>query len=100
MQWLEEQLGDFDDDYILFDCPGMIVCMELKQDSYSCYLECVLNKCFFPSIVALSEFCVTSSFQSSVLPLACVTSSFQMAIISHITAAKHHLAAKNVQTLA
>lgn len=22
--WLEEQLGDVDDDYILFDCPGQI----------------------------------------------------------------------------
>ena len=22
MEWLEEQLGDFDDDYTLFDCPG------------------------------------------------------------------------------
>lgn len=24
MDWLEEQLGDVDDDYILFDCPGQI----------------------------------------------------------------------------
>ena len=55
--------------------------MELKQDSYSCYLESVLNKCFVPT---LSEFCVTTSFQ--------------MAIILWV--AKHHLAAKNVQTLA
>jgi len=22
LDWLEEQLGDFDDDYTLFDCPG------------------------------------------------------------------------------
>lgn len=22
LDWLETQLGDFDDDYILFDCPG------------------------------------------------------------------------------
>ena len=22
--WLEEKLGDVDDDYILFDCPGML----------------------------------------------------------------------------
>ena len=22
MEWLEEQLGDDDDDYFLFDCPG------------------------------------------------------------------------------
>ena len=22
LDWLEEQLGDFDDDYVLFDCPG------------------------------------------------------------------------------
>ena len=22
MDWLEQSLGDFDDDYILFDCPG------------------------------------------------------------------------------
>ena len=24
LDWLEEQLGEFDDDYILFDCPGNI----------------------------------------------------------------------------
>lgn len=24
MEWLQEQLGDEDDDYILFDCPGQI----------------------------------------------------------------------------
>ena len=24
MSWLEEQLGDGDDDYFLFDCPGQI----------------------------------------------------------------------------
>ena len=22
--WLEEKLGDIDDDYILFDCPGVL----------------------------------------------------------------------------
>lgn len=22
MDWLEQSLGDFDDDYVLFDCPG------------------------------------------------------------------------------
>ena len=22
LEWLEEQLGDYEDDYILFDCPG------------------------------------------------------------------------------
>lgn len=25
MDWLEEELGGFDDDYLIFDCPGMIV---------------------------------------------------------------------------
>lgn len=24
MEWLQEQMGDFDDEYILFDCPGQI----------------------------------------------------------------------------
>ena len=23
MDWLEEELGGFDDDYLIFDCPGM-----------------------------------------------------------------------------
>ena len=23
MDWLEQSLGDFDDDYVLFDCPGI-----------------------------------------------------------------------------
>lgn len=22
MDWLQQSLGDFDDDYVLFDCPG------------------------------------------------------------------------------
>jgi hypothetical protein len=25
MDWLEEELGGFDDDYLIFDCPGMFV---------------------------------------------------------------------------
>jgi hypothetical protein len=24
MDWLEEELGGFDDDYLIFDCPGML----------------------------------------------------------------------------
>lgn len=24
MDWLEEELGGFDDDYLIFDCPGQI----------------------------------------------------------------------------
>jgi hypothetical protein len=23
MDWLEEELGGYDDDYLIFDCPGM-----------------------------------------------------------------------------
>ena len=23
MDWLEEELGDYDNDYLIFDCPGM-----------------------------------------------------------------------------
>jgi Conserved hypothetical ATP binding protein len=23
MDWLEEELGGFEDDYLIFDCPGM-----------------------------------------------------------------------------
>ena len=22
LEWLQEQLGDYDDDYVIFDCPG------------------------------------------------------------------------------
>jgi len=25
MDWLEEELGGFDDDYLIIDCPGMIL---------------------------------------------------------------------------
>ena len=24
MDWLEEELGGYDDDYLIFDCPGML----------------------------------------------------------------------------
>lgn len=24
MDWLEEELGGFEDDYLIFDCPGML----------------------------------------------------------------------------
>jgi hypothetical protein len=24
MDWLEEELGGFDDDYLIFDCPGSL----------------------------------------------------------------------------
>lgn len=27
MDWLEQSLGDFDDDYVLFDCPGENWCL-------------------------------------------------------------------------
>ena len=30
MDWLEQSLGDFDDDYVLFDCPGENLCL-VKQ---------------------------------------------------------------------
>lgn len=30
MDWLEEELGGFDDDYLIFDCPGKSSCL------YSC----------------------------------------------------------------
>lgn len=26
MDWLEEELGEFNDDYLIFDCPGMCNC--------------------------------------------------------------------------
>lgn len=25
MDWLEEQMGGYDDDYLIIDCPGMII---------------------------------------------------------------------------
>jgi hypothetical protein len=30
MDWLEEELGSYDDDYLIFDCPGTYV-----TDGYS-----------------------------------------------------------------
>lgn len=28
MDWFEEEIGDYDDDYLIFDCPGMSVCTQ------------------------------------------------------------------------
>ena len=25
MDWLEEELGGYEDDYLIFDCPGLLV---------------------------------------------------------------------------
>ena len=25
MDWLEEELGEYEDDYLVFDCPGMLI---------------------------------------------------------------------------
>lgn len=30
MDWLEEELGGFDDDYLIIDCPGIV---------FSCHLQ-------------------------------------------------------------
>ena len=29
--WLEEKLGDVDDDYILFDCPGILLLLKFSS---------------------------------------------------------------------
>jgi len=36
MDWLEEELGGFDDDYLIFDCPGMLVLFFESLVSYNC----------------------------------------------------------------
>ena len=32
MDWLEEELGGYDDDYLIFDCPGKISLCTPKYD--------------------------------------------------------------------
>ena len=34
--WLEEKLGDVDDDYILFDCPGIKYYTQLNHSNVVC----------------------------------------------------------------
>ena len=34
MDWLEQSLGDFDDDYVLFDCPGENSCLVKQINLY------------------------------------------------------------------
>ncbi len=30
LSWLEEALGEYDDDYLIFDCPGQIEVLSLS----------------------------------------------------------------------
>jgi hypothetical protein len=30
MDWLEEELGGYDDDYLIFDCPGMPLLFQIQ----------------------------------------------------------------------
>jgi len=33
MDWLEEELGSYDDDYLIIDCPGIILLCGMKSDT-------------------------------------------------------------------
>ena len=33
MDWLEEELGSYDDDYLIIDCPGTILLCGMKSDT-------------------------------------------------------------------
>ncbi len=30
MDWLEEELGGYDDDYLIFDCPGTVIMLRMR----------------------------------------------------------------------
>lgn len=34
MDWLEEELGGFDDDYLIIDCPGSYPCLSWTPGAY------------------------------------------------------------------
>ncbi len=33
MEWFLEELGDFDDDYLIIDCPGIIILLKVKTEN-------------------------------------------------------------------
>ena len=35
MDWLEEELGGYDDDYLIIDCPGTLVDFEYQGSEFS-----------------------------------------------------------------
>ena len=51
--WLQEQLDDIDDDYILFDCPGMYMstCLKVRVKIHKIFQHKIVN--IFLPIVAL-----------------------------------------------
>jgi len=54
MDWLEEELGGFDDDYLIFDCPGMLAMFLESGDHEIVFvgqIELYTHHPFLPTLV-------------------------------------------------
>jgi GPN-loop GTPase len=54
MDWLEEELGGFQDDYLIFDCPGMAAVfleVRISQLSGKGQIELYTHHPFLPTLV-------------------------------------------------
>lgn len=56
MDWLEEELGDYGNDYLIFDCPGTYhfasVCSSIAERCTAGQIELYTHHRFFPTLVA------------------------------------------------
>ena len=56
MDWFEEQLGDFENDYLIIDCPGMSVFWSVKRlhapNLRIGQIELYTHHSYFPSLVS------------------------------------------------
>lgn len=66
MEWLRDELGDYDNDYIIIDCPGMCFC------PYNVVLKC-----------CITELCLIFSFPFTLC--FCWSSLGQIELYSHFT---------------
>lgn len=57
MDWLEEELGAYEDDYLIIDCPGIIFCIQLGRYNSNMHvsrtgqIELYTHHPFLPTLV-------------------------------------------------
>lgn len=80
MDWLEQSLGDFDDDYVLFDCPGIQIsdCITI-QKQHSAHKSCHWD---FPALLL---------FRFALLLFACCVLEHEYTSLSVCTAHTNQL---------
>jgi hypothetical protein len=49
MDWLEEEVGEYEDDYLIIDCPGMFRLLVFPPDFF---FSCHAVACLGPSMTA------------------------------------------------